>query len=270
MGQAWNSITNSYATGNVNGGVNSYSIGGLVGNAYYSITNSYATGDVSGGTNSGWIGGLVGASYNSINNSYATGDVSGGVQIGGLVGCAQRSISNSYATGNVSSTGNWFGASLAGGLVGRIDKANNLSIELKNNASFGNVFAQTEAGTGSMVGGMVEHWNGTTLSDITLTNSVVNITAEKDAIGGTYYWQSSPAQLIVLDEPENMETWNSNITTFSSATTLQVGIYGNNSSQITTQTNIDFGLMKQLESLDVSKVSSLEFIDSFLEKLNNK
>ncbi len=107
----WNegTITNSYATGSVLGGVQ---VGGLVGfNNRGSITNSYATDSASGVVR---IGGLVGWNEGTIMNSYATGSVSGVVRIGGLVGFNNRgSITNSYATGFVSE-----GGSNIGGLVG--------------------------------------------------------------------------------------------------------------------------------------------------------
>jgi hypothetical protein len=77
-------ITNSYATGSVQG---VYYVGGLVGSNYGGdITNSYATGSVTGQADA--IGGLVGMYYfgGAITNSYSTGSVTGGSYIGGLVG----------------------------------------------------------------------------------------------------------------------------------------------------------------------------------------
>jgi hypothetical protein len=132
----WNcgGISNSYATGSVNGGyrnvggfvginnrgviTNSYAtvsvsgnarVGGLVGNNDRTITDCYATGDVSA---SAWyVGGLVGITYGgAITNCYATGDVSG-TAVGGLVGASYSgAITNCYATGAVSGFG--------GGLLG--------------------------------------------------------------------------------------------------------------------------------------------------------
>ena len=131
VGSSIGSITNSYATGDVEGAIN---VGGLVGgsngpimNSYAtasvkgqnqvgglvgfsqsgSITNSYATGDVEGIDDSPTnLGGLVGSSIDSITNSYATGSVKGQNQVGGLVGQNSGSIMNSYATGFVSGIGN--------------------------------------------------------------------------------------------------------------------------------------------------------------------
>ena len=118
VGRNWgSSVTNSYATGSVEGW---WDVGGLVGGSYNgTITNSYATVSVTGGTGSySSVGGLVGYSYNmytkSIMNSYATGNVTGGHRVGGLVGSNQGSITNSYATGSVE------GSRSVGGLAGSV------------------------------------------------------------------------------------------------------------------------------------------------------
>jgi len=78
------SISNCYATGNVNG----YSgIGGLVGyNHNSTITNCYTNSRVNGGDRS--IGGLVGSVTNNsiITACYANGSVTGDSEVGGLVG----------------------------------------------------------------------------------------------------------------------------------------------------------------------------------------
>jgi len=97
-------ISNSYATGNVNG--TNY-VGGLVGNNSGSkISSSYTTGDVSGT----YVGGLAGNNNSStIENSYATGNISGSYT-GGLVGIYGGTIKNSYASGNISGTGNFVGS----------------------------------------------------------------------------------------------------------------------------------------------------------------
>lgn len=90
---------------------NSY-VGGLAGyNNGGSISNSYATGQVVGGMY--YAGGLVGANKGSINNSYSAATVNGNFGTGGLVGYNIGSISNSYATGQAVGSGPY-----AGGLVG--------------------------------------------------------------------------------------------------------------------------------------------------------
>ena len=111
-------ITNSYATGKVEG---SDRVGGLLGEAVYKgeVTNSYATSEVTGVECSSCVGGLVGEFPNGgkLTNSYATGEVNGESRVGGLVGTFKwGEITNSYATGEVN------GESRVGGLVGGLFK----------------------------------------------------------------------------------------------------------------------------------------------------
>jgi filamentous hemagglutinin family protein len=107
-----NVISQSYASGTVNG-MNSLNNGGLVGYMNNTVLRqSYATGDVSG---AGAVGGLVGLAEGSslISQTYATGRVSGVNNVGGLVGNLQNSqVTQSYAIGLVS------GNDTLGGLIG--------------------------------------------------------------------------------------------------------------------------------------------------------
>ncbi|MCG3703495.1 filamentous hemagglutinin N-terminal domain-containing protein [Aliarcobacter butzleri] len=83
-------ISNSYATGNVNG----YSeIGGLVGKNGGTISNSYTFGTVAGNNATG---GLVGYNDGTISNSYSSGSATGQSAVGGLVGLSYGTISNSF------------------------------------------------------------------------------------------------------------------------------------------------------------------------------
>jgi filamentous hemagglutinin family protein len=116
------SIDNSHATGKVTGSLTGSGVGGLVGTGgdrSDTISNSYATGDVSGNVN---VGGLAGSNEGAITNSYATGNVTGynstsSNSIGGLVGTntLTGTITNSHADGNVNGQGT---NAATGGLVG--------------------------------------------------------------------------------------------------------------------------------------------------------
>lgn len=138
------SIFKSYSDSSVAGLVDSYRIGGLVGESglYSTIDRSYATGDVTGLDN---LGGLVGESSNfcKITNSYALGNVSSTVDddflsVGGLVGAVISStVENCYATGIVSGTGEWHS-----GLVGYESSYSSIT----NSYSFG-----PDNGTGTIV-----------------------------------------------------------------------------------------------------------------------
>ena len=94
-------ITNSYASGNVVGGMKA---GGFVGINKGKIRNCYATGDV---RSYSVFGGFAGANYGEILYSYATGtldrlpDYNDSYTAGGFVGANEGLINNAYATGNV-------------------------------------------------------------------------------------------------------------------------------------------------------------------------
>jgi len=95
-------IRSSYSTGGVSTSVND-SVGGLVGQNVGNISNSYATGRVQGGLDD--VGGLVGANGGTIVNSYSSGEVSGNPNAGGLVGNNFGTISNSYWNRDVRAVG---------------------------------------------------------------------------------------------------------------------------------------------------------------------
>ena len=85
------------------------SVGGLVGTNDDTVTDSYATGSVEGDTN---VAGLVGTNDDTVTDSYATGSVEGDERVGGLVGNNRDIVTESYATGSVE------GDTSVGGLVG--------------------------------------------------------------------------------------------------------------------------------------------------------
>jgi hypothetical protein len=125
---SYGEISNSYATGSVEGLYGS--IGGLVGYVYTSnISYSFATGSVEGDDNLGGLLGQVGSSSTGsfINDCYATGDITendyteiggDGYEIGGLIGYAigYTRLDNSYSTGHITSGGEY--ADDVGGLIG--------------------------------------------------------------------------------------------------------------------------------------------------------
>ena len=100
-------IINSHANGSMSG--EGHFVGGLAGRNDFNarIINSYAGGDVRGGVRGDSIGGLTGANRGSITNSYAYGEVSGNANVGGLVGANQiltATIKNGYAIVKVRSS----------------------------------------------------------------------------------------------------------------------------------------------------------------------
>ncbi len=143
VGQNQGTITQSYATGAVNG---TREAGGLVGLNSGTISQSYATGAVtlapaSGSTGTGSLGagGLVGVNVAfggtaTITQSYATGSVTlnnanaANVPIGSFVGANSGTINEAYGTGYVtiaSGTGTIGGFSGANTAVNRINQTGN-------------------------------------------------------------------------------------------------------------------------------------------------
>ncbi|WP_440409078.1 MBG domain-containing protein [Neorhizobium petrolearium] len=111
-------ISNAYATGNVNGG---YGTGGLVGvnGTGGAVSSSYATGDVTGFS---LIGGLVGLNQDAtVRGSYSTGAVSGQLDLGGLVGNNLGTVVGSFWNTTSSGLTNGFGKGTIAGAAGLDD-----------------------------------------------------------------------------------------------------------------------------------------------------
>lgn len=118
-------INESYNVGQICGSSSSQSVGGLVGKAknVTQISNSYPTGDVNGGFN---IGGLIGTISvgSNVTNCYNAGYVTGGMITGGLIGNAEDNssiVSDCYNLGSVSAEEEY------GGLIGH-----NFNIDFHN------------------------------------------------------------------------------------------------------------------------------------------
>ena len=131
VGYGCDTITDSYATGDVTASGSSFTyVGGLVGYVCDTITDSYATGNVSASRSShAHAGGLVGDVCYTITDSYATGNVSAssssGAYAGGLVGDASSiTVRNAYSSSAVSAEGG--GTVYAGGLAGYVSNSVNL------------------------------------------------------------------------------------------------------------------------------------------------
>ncbi|WDL95303.1 Ig domain-containing protein [Alicyclobacillus sp. ALC3] len=175
-------ITDSYATGNVNG----QAAGGLVGwQNSGTIQDSYATGSVNGTGSSSIVGGLVGwQNSGTVQDSHATGSANGNLFTGGLTGLQNSGvIQNSYAAGSVSgvyagglvgyqqngtvqdayATGSVTGETLAGGLTG-----------FQYSGTIQNSYATGKASGGSSAneGGLVGQQHSGTIQDSYATASV--------------------------------------------------------------------------------------------------
>ncbi len=122
----YGNITNSFATGYVEGSHSN--IGGLIGSAVEetSVRNCYADVNVYSDSTYGWpgIGGLIGTiQLSNISNSYSIGDVTGTEYIGGLVGRVSPNggrISNCFTVSNVTASGSHYGALVSSNTKGEI------------------------------------------------------------------------------------------------------------------------------------------------------
>jgi hypothetical protein len=186
-------IDHCYATGLVselNSGYTGIAAGGLVGdNESGTITNSYATGNVQGFYES--VGGLAGeSSYGDILNSYATGSVDGLYDdIGGLVGYMYTStISNSFAIGNVE------GDDSLGGLIGSVGSSSTGSF-ITNCYSTGNITENDNTqigGDGYNIGGLIGSANVYTRLDSSYSTGYISSGGEyADDVGGLVGYTTS-------------------------------------------------------------------------------
>ena len=179
VGEQNGDITNSYATGEVNGGDNDDNVGGLVGEqAGGMITNSHATGEVNGGINNDNVGGLVGEQAGGmITSSHATGEVNGGINddnVGGLLGSQSGDITNSYATGKANGdTDN----DKVGGLVGEQDG------DITNSHATGEVNGGGGPLLANSAGGLVGYQTGGMITNSYATGDV-NGGITVDKVGG--------------------------------------------------------------------------------------
>ncbi|MBE7712092.1 MAG: hypothetical protein E7Z92_08165, partial [Cyanobacteria bacterium SIG31] len=252
VGYSGAEITNCYAIGDITG---NGSAGGLVGYAEADVKNSYSTSKVTG--TAGNIGGLVGYQNSGIiTNSYATGTVTGKNDVGGLVGESHDNIENSYATGAVT------GKSNIGGLVG-ISYVESGIRAISDSVSYSIVTGSDSNSTGSFIGGTKLTSNGTVFGTLSITGSQA-IKQNMNLIGETY---KTDGTAISYD----MSAMLAGITTIELrdiTTTLQVGIYGNNSCQLNFDTN--FELNKKILSGGIETVEAFNAIVAFENLLSEK
>ena len=280
----YNTINNSYATGAVNG---TEKVGGFAGyNDSARVDNCYSTGNVTGSASS--VGGFIGSAQwgNTISNSYATGSVLGVDNVGGFIGAAGVTLDNCYSEGSVEgednvggfvgSTGNSFtscystsqvkGESFVGGFIGQVTKTS-YSLGYTECHAYGNV-SGTE-GIGGLIGGAVLTTNGTTFGKINL----IDCQAAKqsaDAIGGVYQYDSATSTYTLLNsyDSSGMVAGVKEFTVTPTRTSLLLGINGNDSDQITFDTNFVFDFSPMHSSVDSEEFS--QSVNLFVKQLQEK
>ena len=255
-GNTWGNtkITNCYSNSEVSGYNNT---GGLVGEIRDSgtVSNSYATGSVSG---SRYTGGLVGWMNNgTVSKCYATGSVTGtNYNTGGLVGVALNSftINDSFATGEVK------GNNFNGGLIGSLETPSGTAT-ITNSYATGEV--NGTRGNGSLIGKLYNTADKVTFGTINITDCLV-IEKETNVIGGVYtkgdktydYDMTGWLNEIAILKPRELTTQ------------FQVGINGDENSQIRFDTNFKFDFNSLTGGIE--KVETLNAIMEFSKALDKK
>ena len=141
-------VDQSYATNNVQQTGASGVAGGLVGQVtlpgtggFVQISNSFATGNVNGVSGS-YLGGLVGkfdaAAKGGIQNSYELGAVSGSSNMGGLIGSLTTgsSLQNNYWNSTNNAGLNTTSGGVGGKLVATVGVANLSTLQMQNLSNF--------------------------------------------------------------------------------------------------------------------------------------
>ena len=242
-------VANCYATGDVSGTGN---VGGLVGDAsFIELSNCYATGNVTGIKN---VGGLVGYTDNPVYDCYATGDVVGTECVGGLIGYGINGVSNSYATGDV------IGMQDVGGLVGTVNVSYNDSYIFYSYSS-GNVTGTDKVG--SFIGNVNNTDDNINFGYLDVMDCYT-ISDSLGSIGGCYDQRGDVANY----DTTQITDYIASIKPLNLSTNLQVGIHGNEYSNLSFDSNFKIDLSSLLT--DISSDESLKTIDDFIKTLSGK
>ncbi len=263
-------------------------VGGLlVGWARSNVDNCYAKGNVSGQS---CMGGLIGVIESKLSNCYAEGNVFGQYGIGGLAFGAYGDIENCYSIGNVTATAHIMNNSMRhsyGGLVGCQEGDERVT----NCYSIGDVTGYDD--TGGLVGNGcgASFSNCYVIGDVTCSETSAGIVGEyADSIDNCYFIGNLIGDTLVsgiscicnsvsncfvvgtVEGEEDTFVFDSAGSTVNTgifrrkATSLQVGINGDEDSQI----NVDTNMGVNLAILDLTSDSAYKSITNFLNKLSEK
>ena len=281
------SISDCYATGSVNAGGNA--AGGLIGssflteNSILNIENCYSSGNVTAKNSAagGLIAQLWGANQASISNCYATGDVAANSYVGGFVGYTNKIVlSDKAQISNCYSTGNAQGNSGVGGFAGTLS----CETKISNCYSTGNV--QGNSGVGGFVG--VKN------SGITLNIQDSYILNKSSSVNAVILGNSVSAQNELIIENVKYSSFyddigkkavlgsvnsdiKNNLTTYDGEVPyllsdgyfkLQVGINGDNNSQIAINTGFSLDGLNDL--YDLSSKDCLVKINELISRVSYK
>ena len=222
-----NYIENCYSTGNISG---ENQTGGVAG--FNNETRScFFEGEITGRTYE-CQGGLIGLGI-MISNSFANANINGISAVGGLAGRLNNiNCINSYAVSNVSGTYS------VGGLIGKVYIVNGSTYNVQNSISYSNVYGEDNATTGSFIGSITNTTDNTTFGTLNINNCQSKAQGI-NKIGGIYKNDSSDS---IQNDMTTMLAGISDVAIRDISTNLQVGIYGDSSSQISFDMNFELSL----------------------------
>ena len=268
-GYAQSKITNCYATGNISG-IAMY-IGGLIG-VGSDITNSYSIVTVStseSSTRCGDIGGLAGGVFEgNVINCFAKGSIwvtvpttapLGYRGIGGLVGAMYNStIDNSYSEMEITGLNN------VGGLVGNAYSISGKTNTISNSISYSKINCEDISTAGSLIAMATLTDDGTSFGTLNVTNCQARPIDGMNKIGGAF---DDNGTAITFDLSSALAGIG-DVQLNKMSTTLQVGIYGNNSCQLDFDTNFTFN--NEILSGGIESVDAFDAIVEFEKLLSEK
>ena len=259
-------INNCYSSVNITS--SGECAGGFIGQAFDKsvITNCYATGNVNyldkpelhNGYNGREWGGFIGCNYGiviNINHCYATGNVNGDRFVGGLIGydsSESNTITDSYSTGNITSAR----INETGGIIGYYSST-------KGNLKIENTYALTQQ---SKLNGNIIGWRGGNTSKVNINNcgysSQIEAQNKNDVGGGSssnveinntgVYTGKIPFKLRVIE------------------VNMQVGINGDDNSQISLETSFSLNGICDLYKLGLDDNDYMSKIDELINRAPTK
>lgn len=241
--------------------------GGIIGSVHNAtIKNSFSEVNISGIDSI--IGGLSGLVYNNIDfdNCYVKGNcrkyASAGGQTGGISGGGDGTIKNCYFEGSVIGD-----SGCVGGILPNCHGANPVYIEncsVKADIKSPSTCVGAIAGCMDCEGGYVKncHFDGTITGNAIVAEGVEGKLEVKDCT----YNKSLCGELKGIG---NDLGTSSNITDMILNTSLQVGIYGDNNSQIDFNTFLQLDELRSLYISGLNQENAFEIIDNLSLKISS-
>ncbi len=235
--------------------------GPLVTYNYGTIMNCKSTGNVAGGED---VGGIAGNNSGTITGCEVSGTVTGTNKVGGIVGYNTGTISNCSSTATVS------GNSYVGGLVGQVKKTSG-TLSISNSSTNAIVSGTNAESTGNFIGGIVNTTNGTSYGTVNIENCTME-PIDATAIGGCFNTSNiatgyDMSQMLAgIKSPSPPVGGSGGAAQPAGAIALQIGLYGDSSSQIGFDVSFSYDLSPLID--DITSDIALLTIDDFINNLS--